>query len=175
MSDSPSFNNPFQAPKEEKPPSGPDGPKVIPSSLSTPAMILIVLAMLGIVFSIAMMVLQPVLMDAMQDFMLNMVPEDQKQELQDEFAKQQENPLSSPIVNWISTGVVVILYCVMLYGGLQMKKGGSFGWAMAAAIIAMIPCSPCCILELPAGIWALIVLVKPEIKQLFGSIDQSVV
>ncbi len=33
---------------------------------------------------------------------------------------------------------------------------------------AMIPCvSPCCLLGLPLGIWALIVLVKPEVKAAF--------
>lgn len=37
-----------------------------------------------------------------------------------------------------------------------------------AAILAMIPCvSPCCLLGLPLGIWALIVLLKPEVKAAF--------
>jgi hypothetical protein len=39
---------------------------------------------------------------------------------------------------------------------------------MAASIIAMIPCvSPCCLLGLPIGIWALVVLMKPEVKSAF--------
>ena len=36
-----------------------------------------------------------------------------------------------------------------------------------AAIIAMIPCHGCCILGLPFGIWALVVLSAPEVKAAF--------
>ncbi len=44
----------------------------------------------------------------------------------------------------------------------------SYGFAMTASIIAMIPCiSPCCLLGLPFGIWALVVLSKPEVKSAF--------
>jgi hypothetical protein len=49
-----------------------------------------------------------------------------------------------------------------------MQQLTSHGLAMAAAIIAMIPCfSPCCVLGLPFGIWALVVLSKPEVKSQF--------
>ena len=57
---------------------------------------------------------------------------------------------------------------VILFGAMKMRKLESYGLSMAAAILAMIPClSPCCILGLPLGIWALIVLMKPEVKQSF--------
>jgi hypothetical protein len=49
-----------------------------------------------------------------------------------------------------------------------MRKLESFGLCMTASILAMIPClSPCCILGLPFGIWALVVLNKPEVKSAF--------
>jgi hypothetical protein len=36
---------------------------------------------------------------------------------------------------------------------------------MTAAILALVPCtSPCCLAGIPAGIWALVVLAKPEVK-----------
>jgi hypothetical protein len=39
---------------------------------------------------------------------------------------------------------------------------------MTASVIAMIPCiSPCCIVGLPIGIWAMVVLSKPEVKSAF--------
>lgn len=54
---------------------------------------------------------------------------------------------------------------VILLGALKMKKLQSHSFAMVAAIVAMIPCvSPCCLLGLPIGIWALVVLNKPEVK-----------
>jgi predicted Zn finger-like uncharacterized protein len=36
-----------------------------------------------------------------------------------------------------------------------------------ACILAMIPCVNCCILGLPFGIWGLVVLNKPEVKDAF--------
>jgi hypothetical protein len=57
---------------------------------------------------------------------------------------------------------------VILVGAMKMKKLENYGFAMAASIIAMIPCfSPCCLLGLPIGIWALVVLSKPEVKSAF--------
>ena len=70
-------------------------------------------------------------------------------------------------------GVVVYLLAiaiavVILMGALKMKRLQSWGLAMAAAILAMIPClSPCCLLGLPFGIWALVVLNDPQVKSAF--------
>lgn len=62
----------------------------------------------------------------------------------------------------------LIMAVVVFMGASKMKNAESYGFAMAAAIIAMIPCvSPCCLLGLPLGIWALIVLLKPEVKAAF--------
>ena len=57
----------------------------------------------------------------------------------------------------------------VLFGALKMQKLSNHGLAMAAAIVAMIPCfSPCCLLGLPFGIWALVVLNKPEVRSQFS-------
>ena len=62
----------------------------------------------------------------------------------------------------IAVGVVILL------GALKMKKLESREWAMTASILAMIPCiSPCCVVGIPIGIWALVVLSKPEVKSAF--------
>jgi hypothetical protein len=58
---------------------------------------------------------------------------------------------------------------LVLIGAMKMQSLRSFGFAFAAAILAMIPClTPCCVLGLPFGIWALVVLNKPEVKSQFG-------
>ncbi len=58
---------------------------------------------------------------------------------------------------------------LVLIGAIKMQSLRSFGFAFAAAILAMIPClTPCCVLGLPFGIWALVVLNKPEVKSQFG-------
>ena len=56
-------------------------------------------------------------------------------------------------------------------GGYMMMQGRSWGLALTAAILTMVPClGPCCGLFLPVGIWAVIVLMKPEVKRAFQSV-----
>ncbi|HUJ44150.1 MAG TPA: GYF domain-containing protein [Opitutaceae bacterium] len=65
--------------------------------------------------------------------------------------------------------VGIIASIFILIGALRMQKLANYGLAMTAAIVAMVPClSPCCVIGLPIGIWALVVLVKPEVKSQFG-------
>jgi hypothetical protein len=62
-----------------------------------------------------------------------------------------------------------VLICgFIIYGAIKMRNLEHFGICIAASVIAMIPClSPCCLVGIPVGIWALIVLNKPEIKSCF--------
>lgn len=56
---------------------------------------------------------------------------------------------------------------LMVYGGVQMRNLQSYGLAMAACVLGMLPCTNCCCVTLPIGIWALTLLMKPEIKASF--------
>lgn len=56
----------------------------------------------------------------------------------------------------------------IFFGAMKMKNLESYGLAMAAAVVAMVPCiSPCCLLGLPIGIWAIVTLNDPAVKQSF--------
>ena len=76
-----------------------------------------------------------------------------------------------------TTRVVMILVMFLIMGwwllvllaAVQMKGLRSFGFAMTGAILAMIPCNVCCLLGLPFGIWALVVLNRPDVKSAFVS------
>ena len=60
--------------------------------------------------------------------------------------------------------------CVVLYGGMQMKGLKNYTMALVACIVAVIPCfipCPCCFIGIGAGIWGIIVLIKPEVKAAF--------
>jgi hypothetical protein len=62
----------------------------------------------------------------------------------------------------------VIVGVLVLVGGLKMRKCESYGLCVASSILAMIPClSICCVIGLPAGIWALVVISKAEVKAAF--------
>jgi phage FluMu protein Com len=71
----------------------------------------------------------------------------------------------------LMVGVVLLALAVLvLYGAWMMWNLERYSWAMAAAIIALVPCtSPCCILGFPLGIWALAVLSDPAVKTAFRS------
>ena len=69
----------------------------------------------------------------------------------------------------VAAAIVGILVSgLILFGAIKMKKLENYGLAMTASIVAMIPCiSPCCLIGLPIGIWAVVVLSKPEVKSAF--------
>ena len=74
----------------------------------------------------------------------------------------------SGVVGVASSSLGILLSAVIFYGGLKMKRLENHGLAVAASILAIIPCtSPCCLLGIPVGILALVVLTKPEVKSAF--------
>jgi hypothetical protein len=82
----------------------------------------------------------------------------------------------NPMPNMFFTGPIalaqssvgIILSIVVLIGAIKMKGLENYGFAMAASIIALIPCvSPCCLLGIPFGIWSLVVLSDPIVKSSF--------
>lgn len=70
---------------------------------------------------------------------------------------------------WVFNLMGLALCGLIFFGGLKMKNLENFGLAIAASIIAIIPCFSgcCCLIGMPAGIWALVVLNKPEVKAAF--------
>lgn len=63
--------------------------------------------------------------------------------------------------------VIALLDGFVVFGAIKMMRLQSFGLAMAACIIALLPCQCCCLFGLPFGIWGLVVLNKPEVKSQF--------
>lgn len=57
---------------------------------------------------------------------------------------------------------------VIIAGALKMWKLQSYSFAMAATIISLVPCmSPCCVVGIPFGIWALVILMQQDVKAAF--------
>lgn len=75
---------------------------------------------------------------------------------------------ASPVMSFLFHLPFFILNGLVFFGALKMKNLQSYGLAMTAAIISVIPCcGPCCCLAIPVGIWALVVLRKPEVRAAF--------
>ena len=66
-------------------------------------------------------------------------------------------------------GVASLLVApVLIAGGIAMLRGKSLGLARVAAILSVIPVtSCCCVVGIPIGIWALLILKKPEVEAHF--------
>lgn len=70
----------------------------------------------------------------------------------------------------MSPVISVFVAPATIAGGMQMIRGKTYRLAMVGAIIALIPVSSCCFVAgVPLGIWALIVLRRPEVKAWFDS------
>lgn len=52
-------------------------------------------------------------------------------------------------------------------GAREMQRQGSYRWAVAAAVLAILPCHWGAIIGIPFGVWSLILLLKPEAKSQF--------
>lgn len=61
----------------------------------------------------------------------------------------------------------IAIAVVILIGALKMKKLESYAFSMVSSILVMLPCSLCCVIGIPIGIWALVVMNKPEVKSAF--------
>ena len=67
-----------------------------------------------------------------------------------------------------SSIVESVVAAFIIFAALKMRELRQWELCLAASIVAMIQCiSPCCIIGLPIGIWALVVLLRPEIKEAF--------
>jgi predicted Zn finger-like uncharacterized protein len=57
---------------------------------------------------------------------------------------------------------------LIILSAVKMQKLQGYGLAMTGSILAMIPCiSWCCLLGLPFGIWALVILNQDHVKRSF--------
>jgi hypothetical protein len=64
--------------------------------------------------------------------------------------------------------LVIATSAVSILAAVRMMQFRSYGLVMAGVILAMLPCTGgCCCLGIPFGIWALVVLNKPEVKGAF--------
>lgn len=94
------------------------------------------------------------------------MPEEQLQQLREAWGASAEG---FGALNMLGLVLNVVGLAVIVLGALRMKQLRSYGLAITASILAMIPCftSCCCILGIPIGIWSLIVLFDKDVKAAF--------
>ena len=65
-------------------------------------------------------------------------------------------------------GLTFLWGIIVPYAGIMMMNLRSYSSVMIGVIFAMLPCNAGCLLGLPFGIWALVVLNRPEVKRAFS-------
>lgn len=139
---------------------GPGGPPAVDgrAALNVPSLLLMIFGGIGLLLSILGLV-TPSDMTQLEPLLDN-------PDLPPEVAQTMRTLAGGggKVVNLIS----ILLQGGMVYGALQMRNLERYPAAMAAAILGIIPCGSCsCCVTLPVGIWALVILLKPEIKSQF--------
>jgi hypothetical protein len=73
------------------------------------------------------------------------------------------------IAEYLGGGILwILLSLVALIGAIRMMSLRNYGLAMTSAVLTVIPCvTPCCLLGQGAGIWALIVLMNNDVRAAF--------
>jgi hypothetical protein len=143
------------APLPATPPSPMPGTKSPSDQIRGPAIFLLVLAILDILASLAGIGF--VALGQTLPMFSHMPPES--------FELHQKFSMLFSLPAYI---IGIVIAVVRLIGSLKMMKLRSHGFAMTTAILTLLPCGACCCLvNLAAGIWALVVLAKPEVKSAF--------
>ena len=69
----------------------------------------------------------------------------------------------------ITSIVGLVRSLLIIFGGMQMKKLANYPLVMTASIVAIVPCfSWCCFVDLPFGIWALVVISGASVRGSFN-------
>src|SRR5262249_46469626 len=66
-----------------------------------------------------------------------------------------------------------VLGALISRGAVKMRRLESYGLAMTACILGIVPCHGCCILGLIFGIWGLVVLNDVDVKNSFSQGPQK--
>ena len=64
---------------------------------------------------------------------------------------------------------ITMFYALLVFtGGISMLRRSSYMWAMTICILATIPIlGPCYFLAIPFGIWGILVLKRPAVRDAF--------
>lgn len=62
--------------------------------------------------------------------------------------------------------ISVVIHILIIVGGVKMSKFESWGAALTAAILLILPCTACWV-GLPIGVWATIVLSLSDVRARF--------
>jgi len=129
-------------------------PQAIQQMVSGPAIFMMVLSIISI--PLTLLGLAGNILGGSAGFFDNLPPE-----MREQFMLQ-------GVAGIIQYSLSLIAHIIILIGAIKMKSLRSYGLAMTASILSILFQCGCCCLGLGAGIWALVILSKPEVKAMFA-------
>lgn len=67
-----------------------------------------------------------------------------------------------------NSGINAAYNVLILCGAVSIVRRTSYLWAFASCCFAIVPlCSPCYVLGIPVGIWGIVLLRKPAVRDSF--------
>jgi hypothetical protein len=136
-----------------------------------PGAALLLAGILSLIGAVFVFVVYVFLLDTLVDVMrqqANQAVGAQKQQLEDQIREIDQNKAQVQMLYGVLGAVGAVLSIIIILGALGMMKAKNYGLALTASILALIPVTNCCcFVATPFGIWALIVLLNPDVKAAF--------
>lgn len=150
------YSNPYSSPPPGAGPNHDSRSSSAASDVAGPAIALMVISGLGLVLGI---------LGLAGDVFLLLSGAIEEMEIRNDGPTSKYTTIA---VRFIWGVFLVAVAGFIFYGALQMKNLTNYTVARIAAILAVIPCvGPCCFLGIPFGIWALVVLANPNVRDAF--------
>ncbi len=119
--------------------------------VATPALVMQILCALGILWALAMLLLNVLGMAGT----LGMGGD------------ERFRGMFSGGLSMVGNILSVLFNGFVIFGAQKMKNLEGYAIAMVAVILMMLPCNCCCIINLPVGIWGLVTLLDANVKASF--------
>jgi hypothetical protein len=104
------------------------------------------------------------------------LPEDEQQPPSPARVKAKQQEENAQLRKYIQAAIFSVinltLNLLVFIGGLRMRSFNGHMLAIVGAACAMMPINSCCCIGIPVGIWALIVLLSPDVKAAFDAAKQ---
>ena len=148
------------------------------AATAAPGTLLILNGLFGLVFAVALsvpLVFHPeMLINALKDAVAQQPngPErqDTEKKLEDAEKQMQQNRTAGQVQNAIFLAVLAVGNVLAVLGGFAMRGLGSYGLGVTGAAVTVIPVlTGCCCTGFLFGIWAMLVLMRPEVKAGFAA------
>lgn len=144
--------------------------------LATPAMLLLLFGLFGVFVEVASLGAAAANPDALGNLvavwmrdLADDLPADEKAEAEADIEEMKAGLRLDDPLNVGSSALGLVLSLLMVIGAGKMRSLTGHGLAMTGAIAAIIPMNGCCCLAMPVGVWALAVLMSPDVKAAFAA------